>query len=856
MHHRQCSSAYLSVIVLVTTVSLAGAQSPPPGVDVLAEQVAGTAAMSSNARFVAWARSWDAAAVVIRDRQAGTTSEIAVTALAPGGVARWVSAIHGVSDDGRYIVATAYYSGTAGSEASTVRFDRSATTVVVLRQSSTSVSGIGWDPMEGTRVGVSRDGRTAAWFTGGSIGGTPGLPAAPARVMLWRDGPGDAVDIGTTCISRGPFGTVRPCVPGPAVSGDGALVMYAAGDTTAEAIAAYAVATGEKMYYPQVRPSASPASSVLATTQSGTDVLTYVGAPLEGTAALLHRPTGTVARMLEVPGAPAIGLSDDGQRILMRGDAYHDRRSGITSRLPGTDVVQISADGRHILAFAARTDGLGSDLHVIDLDADNDGMLDGWETHFGLDPANHADAGLDADGDGVGNLDEFIGRSHPTAPAVHTRLFAEGAAGGFFDTIISLFNPGTAPIDVVARFVDASGGAQASRAVQLPAKGRIDLASCCIGTLGASEFGAIVESTGPVVAERRMVWDRTTGYGSHASSGSPSASSTWYFAEGATVGGFQTFVLLQNPGPVAGTATLTFLLSDATQEVRAVHVPPYARRTVWVNQEGGKLASAEFATVVEATVPMVAERAVYLDAGGRLFAAGTNAMGATTLADHWFFAEGTTKGGFDTFILVANPGGTAADVTVRFAGAAIDGTPVNETRTYVVPPESRLTIWADETAPTLVEADFTTTVASTAPVVVERAMWWRAGHSEWIEGHAEFGAVETGVRFAIADATTVPETATDSFVLIGTPDGTPASIRLRAYPNGGAPLVAEFTTDGARTTVWMRQTFPSLVGPYAIEIESLPIGAVPATPIVVEKAIYGHNLESGAAARATRLPVP
>ncbi|MCC6164132.1 MAG: hypothetical protein IT182_12355 [Acidobacteria bacterium] len=826
------------------------AQSLPPGVEAVAERVY-TATMSSNARFVAWTRDSDLATLVVRDRQVATTSEIALSTLAPGAHVRSITAIHAISDDGRYVVATGYYSGTYLSEDITVRFDRSTATSVVLRQSGR----IGWgDRMEGTRFGMSRDGRTVAWLSGPWTPDTP--PDAPVRVMLWRDGQGDPIEIGTTCVRpSGAYGAMWPCVPGPVVSGDGAFVFYAAGDTTAEAIAAYAVATGEKTYYPQVKPSAWNTSYVLAATGPGDYVLTHVGDPPDVTVALLHRASGKVDTMPEQPNLRAIGLSDDGERILMLGNEYFDRRSGIVTTLPATDNIAISADGRHVLALHARPNYEGHDLRLIDLDADNDGILDGWETYFGLDPTNPADATLDADGDGVSNLDEFLGRSHPSAPAAHTRLFAEGASGTFFDTIVSLFNPGTAPIDVVTRWVGATGGTPASRAVRLDPKGRIDLASCCIGTLDATEFGVIVESTGPVVADRRMLWDRVTGYGSHASTGSPAASNTWYFAEGATISGIQTFILLQNPGPVLGSVTLNFLLSDGTQEARPVSVPARSRRTVWVNQEGGRLASAEFATVVVSSVPIVVERAVYRNAGGQTFSAGTDAIGATDLADRWFFAEGTTKGDFDTFILVANPADTAVDVTATFAGAGSDGTPVDETRTYTMAPMSRLTIWADALTSQLASADFTTTITATAPVVAERAMWWKAGRSEWTEGHVEFGATETGLRFAIADAATIPATVTDTFVLIGSPDGTPASIRLTAYPSSGTPQVAEFTTEGARTTVWMRQSFRSLVGPYAIDIESRPIGAAPATPIVVEKAIYRHNLESGAAAKATLLPV-
>jgi hypothetical protein len=47
------------------------------------------------------------------------------------------------------------------------------------------------------------------------------------------------------------------------------------------------------------------------------------------------------------------------------------------------------------------------------LDADGDGMPDGWERTAGLDPANPADAAQDADGDGLSNLEEYRAGTDP-----------------------------------------------------------------------------------------------------------------------------------------------------------------------------------------------------------------------------------------------------------------------------------------------------------------------------------------------------------------------------------------------------------------------------------------------------------
>lgn len=60
-------------------------------------------------------------------------------------------------------------------------------------------------------------------------------------------------------------------------------------------------------------------------------------------------------------------------------------------------------------------DALGD---VCDPDDDNDQMPDDWETRYGLNPFDASDAAGDLDGDGINNLNEYLGGTDPTVADV------------------------------------------------------------------------------------------------------------------------------------------------------------------------------------------------------------------------------------------------------------------------------------------------------------------------------------------------------------------------------------------------------------------------------------------------------
>lgn len=591
-----------------------------------------------------------------------------------------------------------------------------------------------------------------------------------------------------------------------------------------------------------------------------------------------------VARRTAAPllaSSRLLGVSDDGRYVLLQRYTNGgqellvlDRRTGLLEIVapPETnrsiDAASFSGDG-HTVLYEASTFAAGafvSTLWVARLDGDNDGLHDAWETTFGLNPSDATDASADVDADGQTAAQEYASGTHPAAAPV--RFFAEGANNSFFATTLALFNPGDTALTANVRFLGPAGST-VSYPVTLPARTPVRIVADDAG-LPFTEFSMLVEAPGQVVAERRMTWDRTTGYGSHATSGVEAPSTTWHFAEGATISGIQTFLLLQNPGTVPAAVTLRYLPSNGAPQERQHVVPAQSRVTVWVNQEGAPMQAAEFATVVQSDRPIVAERAVYRDVGAQVYGAGSAAAGVPAPLTEWSFAEGATGDFFDTYLLLANPSDQPVDATVRsvtdFDRNNLGPTLSPVIRTFSLAPRARLTLRVADQDPMLAARQVSLLVTSSAPIVAERAMWWPGPTAAtWAESHADTGAGPTGTAWAVADlqSDTAPD-GWETFLLVNAPESTGPLVRVRLACEDGTTVDRTLALMPYRVTLWLRYEFPETVGRRcAATLESLPrkLTSSPSVPpnrapMRVEKAMYSGAFSAGTSTSGTRLPDP
>ena len=108
------------------------------------------------------------------------------------------------------------------------------------------------------------------------------------------------------------------------------------------------------------------------------------------------------------------------------------------------------------------------------------------------------------------------------------------------------------PALVLTRF-QKSDGTTVRRDQEIPPLSRATIEVGTLDGLAAAEFSTLVEADVQVVVDRTMTWPTTgaaPGYGAHAERGILTRSATtWYLAEGATLGTFDLFYLIQNPSP-------------------------------------------------------------------------------------------------------------------------------------------------------------------------------------------------------------------------------------------------------------------------------------------------------------------
>ena len=367
---------------------------------------------------------------------------------------------------------------------------------------------------------------------------------------------------------------------------------------------------------------------------------------------------------------------------------------------------------------------------------------------------------------------------------------AEGATGEFFDNDVLIANPNLVEAPVALTFL-LEGGSTFVLLRTVAAQSRMTVNVDAIPELASASASVQVTSQSgvPLIVERTMFWDATR-YGGHTANAVANPATRWTFAEGFQ-GFFDTYVLIANATASPTNATLTFLREGEAPFITSVPVGAFSRKTVYAG-DYPELLNRAFGIVVDATVPVIAERAMYFaSAPGKLWGGGHVNTGTTTPSTTWFHAEGATGSFFNTFILLSNPFSTDANVTLQFlleSGEVI-------TRTKTVLANQRLTINpAGEGDPRLENGSMSTVVTSDVPIVSERSMYWPGDASPFGEGHNSAGIVSTALRWGLAEGRIGGPLAYDTYILLTNATADAADVRVTFLrENGAAPVVKDYS---------------------------------------------------------------
>jgi hypothetical protein len=203
-------------------------------------------------------------------------------------------------------------------------------------------------------------------------------------------------------------------------------------------------------------------------------------------------------------------------------------------------------------------------------------------------------------------------------------------------------------------------------------------------------------------------------------------------------------------------------------------------------------------------------------------------MGMRELGRIYYFAEGTTRNGFEEWITLQNPHAAAITVNVTYQLGAGQGEAVD--KSYRVAARSRATIYVpDEVGP---DRDVSAVLASTAPFLAERPMYFHYADlgAACNGGHCALGTGAAGTRWFFAEGYTAPGFLT--WLCLQNPGVDEATVTVAYYTQEKGPLAPRTlkVAAGTRSTVLVNES----AGPgYQLSFELRSD-----KPVVAERPMY------------------
>ncbi len=346
-------------------------------------------------------------------------------------------------------------------------------------------------------------------------------------------------------------------------------------------------------------------------------------------------------------------------------------------------------------------------------------------------------------------LNRIMPPPDPPSGYSNLRWLAEGYTGSTFNEWLCLGNSSDSEAHAQLLYSFQDGGWETQSITVAPNSRATVGVNQSVGA--DRQVSVRIASDQPVVVERPMYFNYVGAWtGGHTVTAAEAPSTTWYFAEGNTLPGFDEYLCIFNPGDSPAELFLALQKDDGENLFEGGIVPPHSRYTY--RPRDFYLAQKEISIKLVATQPVIAERAMYFDYGG--WTGGSCVMGANGLSNEFYFAEGSTRTGFAEYLTLQNPSSSPIMVDATYQFGEGQGEPV--IRSYVLSAEGRATVFVpSEVGP---DKDVSVKLTSSSPFLAERPMYFDyTGYgANWTGGHCVIGAAAPASEWFFAEGCTLP----------------------------------------------------------------------------------------------------
>jgi len=243
-----------------------------------------------------------------------------------------------------------------------------------------------------------------------------------------------------------------------------------------------------------------------------------------------------------------------------------------------------------------------------------------------------------------------------------------------------------------------------------------------------------------------------------------------YLAEGCTAWGYSCYITIENPNSTSVPVRMIYQTSSGEKSGPEFTMAPLSQATI---NPAESIGEADFSTRIECTsgLTISADRTMLWNSQGE---EGHSAVALTSASRTWYLPEGSSKWGFECFLLIQNPQSYDASCVITYMTQDEGPKDVE----VLVPASSRATYNMKDQ---IGAADASIKVTSDFPIIAERAMY-RNGRRE---GHDSTGTTTPACDYYLAEGATGYDVGFETWVLIQNPNDKENNITITFMTQDG-----------------------------------------------------------------------